>query len=152
MIDTRGNPRVLEYNCRFGDPETQPVMLRLRSDLVELCEAALDGALDRCHTDWDPRCSLGVVMAAGGYPAAYAKGDPIQGLPQEHSDTEKVFHAGTREKDGEVLTNGGRVLCATALGDRVSEAQQHAYDLVKRIHWNNVYFRTDIGYRAIARE
>ncbi len=152
MIDAEGNPRVLEYNCRFGDPETQPIMLRLRSDLVALCDSALDGALDRCQAEWDPRWSLGVVMAAGGYPDAYAKGDVIQGLPKAESDSGKVFHAGTLEKDGEVLTDGGRVLCATALGDRVSEAQRRAYDLVNRIHWKNVYFRTDIGYRAVARE
>ncbi len=152
MIDAQGNPRVLEYNCRFGDPETQPIMLRLRSDLVALCDAALDGALDRCQADWDPRWSLGVVMAAGGYPEAYAKGDVIHGLPKVESDTGKVFHAGTLEKDGEILTNGGRVLCATALGDRVSEARRRAYELVNRIHWKNAYFRTDIGYRAIARE
>ena len=152
MIDAQGNPRVLEYNCRFGDPETQPIMLRLRSDLVALCDAALAGALDRCQADWDPRWSLGVVMAAGGYPEAYAKGDVIHGLPKVESDTGKVFHAGTLEKDGKILTNGGRVLCATALGERVSDARRRAYDLVNRIHWKNAYFRTDIGYRAIARE
>ncbi len=152
MIDAQGTPKVLEYNCRFGDPETQPIMLRLRSDLVTLCNAALDGRLDQISADWDPRPSLGVVLAAGGYPDSYAKGAPISGLPQTEAADAKVFHAGTTQKDGQVVTNGGRVLCATALGQTVAEAQQRAYELARQIHWQDVYYRTDIGYRAIARE
>ncbi len=151
MIAADGTPKVLEYNCRFGDPETQPIMMRLKSDLVALCNAALDGRLDTVKTDWDPRPSLGVVLAAGGYPASYNKGDIIHGLPAETADS-KVFHAGTIEKDGQVLTNGGRVLCAVALGNSVAEAQKQAYQLVDQIHWNGMYCRRDIGYRAIARE
>jgi len=152
MIGADGTPKVLEYNCRFGDPETQPIMLRLKSDLVELVEAALDGKLDQASVNWDPRASLGVVMAAGGYPDSYAKGKEIHGLDEVDSDTVKVFHAGTAEKDGAVVTNGGRVLCVTALGSTVSEAQQRAYEAVNRISWEDAYFRTDIGYRAVARE
>ncbi|MGW8248760.1 MAG: phosphoribosylamine--glycine ligase [Acidiferrobacterales bacterium] len=152
MIGVDGTPKVLEYNCRFGDPETQPIMLRLKSDLVELIEAALDGKLDNVSADWDPRASLGVVMAAGGYPDAYAKGKEIHGLDGVDSDTVKVFHAGTANKDGAVVTSGGRVLCVTALGDTVSQAQQRAYDAVKKISWDDAYYRTDIGYRAVARE
>jgi phosphoribosylamine--glycine ligase len=152
MIDRHGAPRVLEYNCRFGDPETQPILLRLRSDLVELCEAALEKRLDQVQAEWDPRASLGVVLAAGGYPAGYRKGDPIQGLPGDQGDTVKVFHAGTREEDGQVVTHGGRVLCVTALGASVTEAQQRAYQAVQSISWADVYYRTDIGYRAVARE
>ena len=151
MIAADGTPKVLEYNCRFGDPETQPIMMRLRSDLVSLCQAALDGKLDTVSTEWDPRPSLGVVLAAGGYPANYHKGDAITGLPAETPDS-KVFHAGTAEKDGQIVTNGGRVLCAVALGDTVAEAQQKAYQLVAQIHWSGMYYRHDIGYRAIARE
>ncbi len=151
MIAPDGTPKVLEYNCRFGDPETQPIMLRLRSDLAALCDAALDGCLDQVTADWDPRPSLGVVMAAGGYPASYAKGAPISGLPDETPET-KVFHAGTAEADGSVVTSGGRVLCACALGDTVAEAQAAAYALVKQIRWDNAYYRSDIGYRAVARE
>ncbi len=152
MIDSAGVPKVLEYNCRFGDPETQPIMLRLRSDFAELIEAALDGRLNEVNTDWDPRASLGVVLAAGGYPAGYRKGDVISGLPEAESPDAKVFHAGTAEKDGQVVTNGGRVLCACALGETVGEAQQRAYELTRRIRWDDVYFRNDIGYRAVARE
>jgi len=151
MIAPDGTPRVLEYNCRFGDPETQPIMLRLRSDLAALCLAALDGRLDRVTVDWDPRPSLGVVMAAGGYPERYAKGAPISGLPAE-TPTTKVFHAGTAERDGAVVTSGGRVLCACALGDTVAAAQAAAYALVDQIHWDDAYCRRDIGYRAVARE
>ncbi len=151
MIDSDGTPKVLEYNCRFGDPETQPIMMRLKSDLVELCNAALDGKLDQTHIDWDPRPALGVVLAAGGYPDSYRKGDVITGIPEETADS-KVFHAGTAEKDGQVVTNGGRVLCAVALGDSVAEAQKKAYQLADAIHWEGVYFRRDIGYRAILRE
>lgn len=152
MIDAEGHPKVLEYNCRFGDPETQPILLRLRSDLVDLCEAALAGRLDRCTADWDPRCALGVVMAAGGYPDQYAKGHPISGLPREATPGLKVFHAGTKMTGDQVLTNGGRVLCVTALGPSVAAAQDLAYAQVRQITWQDVYFRRDIGYRALARE
>jgi phosphoribosylamine--glycine ligase len=152
MIADDGTPKVLEYNCRFGDPETQPIMLRLRSDLVELVEAALDRKLDQVSADWDARASLGVVLAAGGYPGSYSKGDVIHGLPDSDAPDAKVFHAGTSEIDGEVVTSGGRVLCVTALGETVSAAQQRAYQLVKQIDWKDVYYRTDIGYRAVARE
>jgi len=152
MIDSNGVPKVLEYNCRFGDPETQPIMLRMRSDLVELCNAALDGRLDKCSTEWDRRPALGVVLAAGGYPASYAKGEVISGLPENESKESKVFHAGTTEKEGEIVTNGGRVLCATALGESVAEAQKNAYALAQQIQWKDAFYRTDIGYRAIARE
>jgi phosphoribosylamine--glycine ligase len=151
MIAADGTPKVLEYNCRFGDPETQPIMMRLKSDLVSLCNTALDGTLDTISTEWDPRPSLGVVLAAGGYPGSYNKGDIITGLPVETPDS-KVFHAGTTEKDGHIVTNGGRVLCAVALGDTVAEAQKQAYQLVDQIHWKGMYCRRDIGYRAIARE
>jgi len=151
MIGRDGTPKVLEYNCRFGDPETQPIMLRLRSDLVDLCQAALDGRLDACSADWDPRGSLGVVMAAGGYPDAYEKGMVIHGLPQGEEPDRKVFHAGTRQQDGQVVTDGGRVLCVTALGDDVAQAQGRAYELVRRIAWPGAYYRSDIGYRAINR-
>ena len=151
MIAADGTPKVLEYNCRFGDPETQPIMMRLKSDLVSLCNTALDGKLDTISTEWDPRPSLGVVLAAGGYPGSYNKGDIIMGLPAETPDS-KVFHAGTTEKDGQIVTNGGRVLCAVALGNTVAEAQKQAYQLVDQIHWKGMYCRRDIGYRAITRE
>ena len=152
MIDAEGTPRVLEYNCRFGDPETQPIMMRLKSDLAALCEAALDGRLDSATAEWDDRAALGVVLAAGGYPDHYRKGDVIEGLPEQDSEDRKVFHAGTAEKDGRIVTAGGRVLCAVALGDSVAEAQKAAYELAGQIHWPDVYYRTDIGHRAIARE
>jgi len=152
MIDSDGNPKVLEFNCRFGDPETQPIMMRMQSDLVELCLAGLDGKLDQYEIHFDPRPSLGVVLAAGGYPASYRKGDVISGLHATDETRTKVFHAGTRLVDGKVLTNGGRVLCAVALGDDVTEAQANAYRLVADIHWDGVYYRKDIGYRAVARE
>ncbi len=152
MIDAEGTPKVLEYNCRFGDPETQPIMLRMRSDLVAHCLAALEGGLEGETAEWDPRPSLGVVMAAGGYPGSYRQGDVIHGLPKQDASGTKVFHAGTAIKEGEVITAGGRVLCATALGESVADAQQRAYQLVERITWRDVYYRTDIGYRAIARE
>jgi phosphoribosylamine--glycine ligase len=151
MIDPEGTPRVLEYNCRFGDPETQPIMLRLRSDLVELCLAGTRGELDRFRADWDPRVALGVVMAAGGYPDNYAKGEPISGLPEDEPDDLKVFHAGTAQKDGRIVTAGGRVLCVTALGEDVARAQARAYEEVRQIHWKDVYYRKDIGFRALAR-
>ncbi|WP_299773745.1 phosphoribosylamine--glycine ligase [uncultured Pseudoteredinibacter sp.] len=152
MINAEGQPKVIEYNCRFGDPETQPIMIRLQSDLVELCNAALDKKLDQTSADWDSRAAMGVVLAAGGYPASYNKGDEIHGLENNTSDIAKVFHAGTAMKDGKVVTAGGRVLCATALGNSVSEAQAEAYKLVKTISWEGSFYRNDIGYRAIARE
>ncbi|SFB99269.1 phosphoribosylamine--glycine ligase [Marinospirillum celere] len=152
MIDASGAPKVIEYNCRFGDPETQPIMMRLNSDLVELCQAALEGRLDQVKADWDPRASLGVVLAAGGYPGSYAKGQVIGGLPEQEAADAKVFHAGTVMQDQQVVTSGGRVLCATALGNSVSEAQERAYQLAEKIHWQDVFYRKDIGYRAIARE
>jgi phosphoribosylamine--glycine ligase len=152
MIAADGTPKVLEYNCRFGDPETQPILLRLKSDLTEICLAALDRRLDQVEAEWDERASLGVVMAAGGYPAAYRKGDVISGLPDHEQEGAKVFHAGTKLQDGRAVTNGGRVLCATALGATVSEAQAKAYELVRQISWDGVAYRTDIGYRAVARE
>lgn len=152
MIMADGTPKVIEYNCRFGDPETQPIMLRLKSDLVALCNAAVDGELAQTSSDWDPRAALGVVMVAGGYPGDYRKGDVITGLPEDGTPGEKVFHAGTRKADGEILTDGGRVLCATVLGHSVAEAQDRAYKLVRSIQWDEVYYRKDIGYRAIARE
>ncbi|WP_111639308.1 phosphoribosylamine--glycine ligase [Marinomonas shanghaiensis] len=152
MIAPDGTPKTLEYNCRFGDPETQPIMMRLRSDLAQMCLAAVNGKLDTVEADWDPRASLGVVLAAGGYPADYAKGDVISGLDTELPEGQKVFQAGTTLKEGQIVTNGGRVLCAVALGNTVAEAQAAAYDVVKTLSWDKVYFRTDIGHRAIARE
>jgi phosphoribosylamine---glycine ligase len=152
MIAADGTPNVLEFNCRFGDPEAQPILMRLQSDLVDLCEAALSGALDRSDAHWDPRAALGVVMAAGGYPDAYRKDDPISGLDAAARLPGKVFHAGTRLEGTQVVTAGGRVLCAVGLGDTVAAAQAQAYELVQAIHWNLVQYRRDIGYRAIARE
>ncbi len=152
MITADGTPKVIEYNCRFGDPETQPIMLRMRSDLVAHCLAALEQQLDQEKADWDSRAAVGVVLAAGGYPGSYNKGHPISGLPEPESETSKVFHAGTDLQDDQIVTAGGRVLCATALGESVTEAQQRAYELTRSIHWQDVYFRNDIGYRAIARE
>lgn len=154
MIDSDGVPKVLEYNCRFGDPETQPIMSRLNSDLAELCLTAIDGKLDTAKVDWDPRAAIGVVMAAGGYPDSYPKGDVISGLDavNDINTVGKVFHAGTAEKDGAIVTNGGRVLCVVSLGDNVTEAQEKAYQAVEKINWDKVYYRTDIGHRAIARE
>jgi phosphoribosylamine--glycine ligase len=151
MIGGDGAPRVLEYNVRFGDPETQPIMLRLRSDLVELCEAALDRRLDQVQADWDPRVSLGVVLAAGGSPDAYAKGDVISGLDAVQEEGVKVFHAGTRLRGDDVVTSGGRVLCVCALGDDVAAAQRRAYAAADKIRWNDVYYRRDIGHRAVTR-
>ena len=152
MIDAHGTPKVLEFNCRFGDPETQPIMMRLRSDLVELLEAGLDARLHQVSAQWDPRAALGVVLAAGGYPDQYRKGDVIHGLTsQEHAET-KVFHAGTRQNNSQVVTHGGRVLCVVGLGNTVLQAQTRAYAVVKQIHWDGVVYRTDIGHRAIARE
>jgi len=152
MIDGDGAPKVIEFNCRFGDPETQPIMLRMKSDLVALCDAAINGELDKCDSQWDERASVGIVLAAGGYPGSFRKGDVISGLPETETDGEKVFHAGTRLNGDQVVTNGGRVLCATALGSTVTEAQQRAYALAKAIEWDDVFCRSDIGFRAIARE
>ncbi|AUG98746.1 phosphoribosylamine--glycine ligase [Pectobacteriaceae bacterium CE70] len=152
MISADGQPKVIEFNCRFGDPETQPIMLRLRSDLVALCLAACEGKLDKTSSDWDERPSLGVVLAAGGYPADYRTGDVINGLPAQEVADGKVFHAGTVLNGKNVVTNGGRVLCVTALGNSVAAAQQRAYELAKDIHWDGCFCRQDIGYRAIDRE
>ena len=152
MIAPDGTPNVLEFNCRFGDPETQPILSRLRSDLTVLCEAALDRRLDEVSMDWDPRAALGVVMAAEGYPDTVRKGDPITGLDKAAALPGKVFHAGTALRDGQVVTSGGRVLCAVGLGDSVREAQREAYALVQAIRWSGVQYRHDIGYRAIDRE
>ena len=152
MIDARGNPKVIEFNCRLGDPETQPLMMRLKSDLVTLIEAALDGRLDAVSAEWDTRAALGVVMAASGYPGSYRQGDVIEGLPVTDAPDVKVFHAGTTLKDGKAITSGGRVLCVTALGGTVAAAQQHAYEVVRQIRWNGAQYRTDIGYRAMVRE
>nr|VFJ46620.1 MAG: phosphoribosylamine--glycine ligase [Candidatus Kentron sp. DK] len=151
MIGADGVPRVLEYNCRFGDPETQPVLMRLNSDLLALCEAGMAGRLDRCAAEWDPRVALGVVMAARGYPADYPTGEVIRGLDAAPSPTTKVFHAGTKVADGEIVTAGGRVLCVCGLGETVAEAQKAAYARVETIRWENLYYRKDIGFRAIGR-
>ena len=152
MIAPDGTPNVLEFNCRFGDPETQPIMARLRSDLTLLCDAALDGRLDQVSMDWDPRAALGVVLAAGGYPEAVRKGDAITGLEEAATLPGKVFHAGTSMHDGRVVTSGGRVLCAVGLGDTVSDAQHAAYDLAEKIRFEGMQYRRDIGHRAIERE
>jgi phosphoribosylamine---glycine ligase len=152
MITGDGTPQVLEYNCRFGDPETQPIILRLQSDLIEVCLAAQERRLHQVAAEWDKRVALGVVMAAGGYPISYRKGDRITGLPEHEEEGVKVFHAGTRMENGHVVANGGRVLCVTALGATVREAQARAYEQAKKIQWDQVYYRTDIGYRAVARE
>lgn len=152
MIDSEGAPRVVEFNCRFGDPEAQPVMMRLQTDLTTLCEAALEGTLDKHTIEFDPRASIGVVLAAGGYPETYAKGKVISGIDKSAPPNSKLFHAGTRLDGNQVVTNGGRVMCATALGTSVSEAQATAYELAANISWDNIYYRRDIGHRAIARE
>lgn len=152
MIADSGDVNVIEFNCRFGDPEAQPVMMRLQSDLIALCNAALDGTLDQQAADWDPRPAVGVVLASGGYPDAYAKGDVISGLNVTTEPGSKLFHAGTALRGDDVVSNGGRVLCATALGNTVTDAQRAAYALAGNVHWNNMFFRRDIAYRAIARE
>jgi len=152
MITEEGIPKVLEYNCRLGDPETQPIIMRLKSDLVELCLASLDSCLDQTTVEWDSRAALGVVMASKGYPASYRKGEIISGIPEREREDCKVFHAGTRLENGLVVTNGGRVLCATALGSSVSKARDRAYELAGLVSWDSLYYRTDIGYRAIKRE
>ncbi|MBK9217568.1 MAG: phosphoribosylamine--glycine ligase [Uliginosibacterium sp.] len=150
MIDEQGAPRVVEFNCRFGDPETQPIMMRLKTDLVELVEAALAGKLDTAEADWDRRVALGVVMAAGGYPDEPRKGDVISGLEATLEDAH-VFHAGTAQRDGKVVTSGGRVLCVTALGDSVKVAQSRAYELAGHIQFEGMQYRHDIGHRAVKR-
>lgn len=153
MIDAEGNPKVIEYNCRFGDPETQPIMMRLTSDLAALCLAGAKGELADKQCEWDARAAVGVVIAAGGYPGSYRKGDVIHGLEQAAQAQCKVFHAGTAQTaDGSIVTAGGRVLCVTALGNTVSAAQQQAYQGVEAIHWEGAEFRRDIAFRAIARE
>ncbi|WP_333606428.1 phosphoribosylamine--glycine ligase [Arsukibacterium sp.] len=152
MIAPDGSAKVLEFNCRFGDPETQPIMLRLDSDLVALCLAAVKGRLNSTDIQFKPQAAVGVVLAAGGYPDSYAKGKVIHGLDDINSDSARVFHAGTELLDGQVVSNGGRVLCATALGENVTAAQQAAYQLASKISWQDMFYRTDIGYRAIARE
>jgi|TARA_R100001369_G_scaffold2104_2_gene6678 phosphoribosylamine--glycine ligase len=153
MIDAAGNPKVIEYNCRFGDPETQPIMLRLTSDFAELCLAGAQGKLAGQRCEWDSRAAVGVVLAAGGYPGSYRKGDVIHGLAAAEETGCKVFHAGTAQNSqGEIITAGGRVLCITALGNSVSAAQQQAYQGVNAIHWDGVECRRDIAFRAIARE
>jgi phosphoribosylamine--glycine ligase len=151
MIDTSGNPRVIEFNCRFGDPETQPIMMRLKSDLDGLCRAALSGDLGNTTAQWDDRAALGVVLAAEGYPGSYAKGAIIEGLANVDSDTAKVFHAGTEDRDGVYHTSGGRVLCVTALGIDITAAQASAYAAADKIQWPGKTLRRDIGWRAIDR-
>jgi phosphoribosylamine--glycine ligase len=150
MIDAEGAPRVVEFNCRLGDPETQPILLRLKSDLLEMVDAAIDGTLDKVHAEWDRRAALGVVLAAAGYPDAPRKGDEITGLPKDGDDFH-VFHAGTASKDGKVVTNGGRVLCVTALGDKVKIAAERAYEVVDGIRFAGMQYRKDIGHRAFNR-
>jgi len=152
MITADGTPRVLEFNCRFGDPETQPIIMRLDTDLLDLCEAAVDGRLNAMTVAWRPEAALGVVMAAGGYPADYEKGNAIDGLEAVDTGDVKVFHAGTRDSDGRIVTDGGRVLCVTALGETVRAAQTRAYEAVEKIHWQNCYYRRDIGARAVERD
>jgi phosphoribosylamine--glycine ligase len=153
MISPAGQPYVLEYNCRFGDPEAQAIMLRLTTDLISLCDAALNHQLDKIQAQWTEEAALGVVLASKGYPDEYPTGDVIHGLPA-HNEIPfgKVFHAGTRQQDDHVVTAGGRVLCVTTLGETVSEAHQHAYQAIENIQWGNQYYRTDIGHRAIKRE
>ncbi len=152
MISPEGAPRVLEFNCRFGDPETQPILFRMESDLLDLLEAALDQRLHEQSVRWDPRHALGVVMTAPGYPGSYRKGDTINGLPEGLPEHLKVFHAGTRSAGGQIVTDGGRVLCCVAKADRLSRARDEAYALVERITWPGAHYRRDIGYRGIERE
>lgn len=152
MITPDGQPKVIEYNCRFGDPETQPIMMRLQSDLVALCQSAIEKNLDQRTTEWDQRAAVGVVLAAGGYPASYEKGKVISGLNSAHSEQQKIFHAGTKRDGENIVTSGGRVLCATGLGNSVTEARNQAYALAKQIQWQDLFYRNDIAYRAIARE
>jgi len=152
MISSDGEPRVIEYNCRFGDPETQPIMMRLQSDLCALCNAALDGTLDRAETKWDERCAMGVVLAAGGYPGNYGKGFVIEGLEASQPDNIKVFHAGTAAEGDDIVTSGGRVLCVTALAGDIATAQKDCYAAADKISWDGVTLRRDIGWRAVGRD
>jgi len=152
MITPDGTPKVLEFNCRFGDPETQPIVMRLKSDLVDLCRMTLAGRLDECNAEWDERASLGVVLCSRGYPASSSKGDVITGLDTTFPESVKVFNAGTRQENGRVVTAGGRVLCVTALGENVAAAQHSAYEAVRSIYWDGMFYREDIGYRALKRE
>jgi phosphoribosylamine--glycine ligase len=152
MIDAQGTPKVLEFNCRFGDPETQPILARMRSDLTVLCDAAIDGRLAAHTVEWDPRAAVGVVLAAHGYPDTVRNGDVIHGLDAAARLPGKVFHAGTALRDGAVVTAGGRVLCAVGLGDTVAAAQRQAYALTAAIRWDGMQYRRDIGYRAVERE
>jgi phosphoribosylamine--glycine ligase len=152
MIMEDGSPKVIEFNCRMGDPETQPILMRLKSDLVAICAAALEDTLDNVDVTWDERAALGVVMAAGGYPGSYEKGKRIAGLDADFADDQKVFHAGTALDGDDVVTSGGRVLCVVGLGDTVARAAERAYDAADKICWEDVYLRRDIGHRAIARE
>ena len=152
MIGADGAPRVLEFNCRFGDPETQPVLLRLKSDLVMLCKRAVEGRLETTTIEWDERAALGVVLASAGYPASASKGDIISGLDEEYPEVVKIFHAGTANSNSDIVTAGGRVLCVTALGKSVTEARQYAYAAIDKIHWDGMFCRADIGFRAVARE
>jgi len=151
MISSSGEPKVIEYNCRLGDPETQPIMMRLQSDLCGLCNSALDGTLDQAETRWDERSAIGVVLAAAGYPANYGKGYVIEGLDAQQDDNIKVFHAGTASKDAETVTSGGRVLCVTALADNIAQAQRDCYRAADKIRWDGVTLRRDIGWRAVER-
>lgn len=151
MIDDAGNPKVIEFNCRFGDPETQPIMMRMKSDLVELCDAACDGKLDTKTCEYDERPAVGVVLAAEGYPQSPRKGDVISGLESVAKPGSKIFQAGTKQTDGKIVTSGGRVLCATALGSDIKEARDNAYKLAETVSWNGMFYRNDIAYRAIAR-
>ncbi len=151
MISPTGEPKVIEYNCRFGDPETQPIMVRLKSDLCDLCDAALDGKLDQAEAHWDERCAMGVVLAAGGYPGSYDKGIEIEGLDLAQPENIKIFHAGTAQRDGNMVTSGGRVLCVTALAQDIGQAQRDCYQAAEKIHWPQITMRRDIGWRAIER-
>ncbi len=148
MIDAQGNPRTLEFNCRMGDPETQPIMARLKSDLVGVMEHAVAGTLDQVELDWDRRTAVGVVLAAAGYPDSPRKGDVIDGIPAETPEC-VTFHAGTQTIDGKLVTNGGRVLCVVGLGDSIKMAQKQAYETVDQIHFNGAQFRRDIGWRGL---
>jgi len=152
MITADSTPKVLEFNCRFGDPETQPILMRLKSDLVDLCKAALDGKLNKVSAEWDERAALGIVLASGGYPESARKGDVISGLDHEFPVGTKVFHAGTKYDGENIVTNGGRVMCVTSLGESVQAAQENAYRAVDNITWEGMFFRKDIGYRAIKNE
>ncbi len=152
IISADGTPNVLEFNCRFGDPETQPIMMRLQSDLLALCNAALDGKLNETSVDWDNRAALGVVLASDGYPASASMGDVINGLNSPFAENVKVFHAGTKKENEDIVTAGGRVLCVTGLGESVKQAQKATYDAIRNINWEGMFYRKDIGYRAVERE